>query len=172
MIKPRPNLETLERVSAYEPSRMFKYRLDRNERNQPFSAKFIENIKEKLTGELFMVYPELDQIYSKIAEWLQVDIDHIMLHSGSEQTIKAVFETYINAGDRVLLHFPGFVMYNIYCDMFQAQVVKQYFEEDLTFDWRGYADKINEDIRMVVLENPNGFVGIAPSVAPKWGRLF
>lgn len=165
MIKPRPHLETLERVASYEPSRMFKYRLDRNERNQPFSGQFIDRIKEKLTGELFMVYPELDRIYPKIAEWLQIDANHIMLHSGSEQTIKAVFETYINAGDRVLLHFPGYVMYNVYADMFQAQVVKQYFEPDLSFDWQAYADKINADIRMVVLENPNGFVGIAPSVA-------
>ena len=165
MIKPRPNLETLERVSSYEPSRLFKHRLDRNERNQPFSAKFIESIKSQLSGELFMVYPELDRIYQRIAEWLQLDTDHIMLHSGSEQTIKAVFETYINAGDRVLLHFPGFVMYKVYCNMFQAQVVEQYFDVDLHFDWQAYADKISDDIRMVVLENPNGFVGIAPSVA-------
>ncbi len=165
MIKPRPNLETLERVSSYEPSRLFKHRLDRNERNQPFSSKFIESIKAKLSGELFMVYPELDGIYQKIAEWLQLDTDHIMLHSGSEQTIKAVFETYINAGDRVLLHFPGFAMYNVYCNMFQAQVVEQYFDVDLHFDWQAYADKISDDTRMVVLENPNGFVGIAPSVA-------
>jgi histidinol-phosphate aminotransferase len=165
MIKPKSNLENLQRVSSHEPSRLFKHRLDRNERNQPFSLKFIESIKAKMSGELFMVYPELDGIYQKIAEWLQLDTDHIMLHSGSEQTIKAVFETYINAGDRILLHFPGFVMYNVYCNMFQAQVVEQYFDVDLHFDWQAYADKINDDIRLVVLENPNGFVGIAPSVA-------
>jgi histidinol-phosphate aminotransferase len=165
MIKPRPNLETLERVSSYEPSRLFKHRLDRNERNQPFSQKFIEGVKAKLSGELFMVYPELEGIYQKIADWLKLDTDHIMLHSGSEQTIKAVFETYINAGDRVLLHFPGFVMYQVYCNMFQAQVVEQYFNVGLYFDWQAYADKISDGIRMVVMENPNGFVGIAPSVA-------
>jgi histidinol-phosphate aminotransferase len=165
MIKPRPNLETLERVSSYEPSRLFKHRLDRNERNQPFSSKFIDCIKAKLSGELFMVYPELEGIYQKIAGWLQLDTGHIMLHSGSEQTIKAVFETYINSGDRVLLHLPGFVMYNVYCNMFQAQVVEQHFDVDLHFDWQAYADKIRDDIRMVVMENPNGFVGIAPSVA-------
>ena len=162
MIEPKPALKSLVRIAATEPSRMFKCRLDRNERNQPFSDKFIEHIKSKITGELFMVYPELDRVYEKMARWLSLDIDQIMLHSGSEQTIKAVFETFIGPGDRVLLHFPGFVMYGVYCNMFQAQVVHQQFDSELFFDWDEFARKVTPDLRLVVIENPNGFLGIAP----------
>jgi histidinol-phosphate aminotransferase len=164
LIEPKAHLKILERVLAKEPSRMFKYRLDRNERNQPFSDKFIKNIKDKITGELFMVYPELDPIYEKIAGWLGIETSQLMLHSSSEQGIKAVFETYIRPGERVLLHFPGFAMYEVYCQMFQAQIVRQHFGSELDFDWKAYEEKITEDIRMVVVENPNGFLGISPSL--------
>jgi histidinol-phosphate aminotransferase len=138
--------------------------LDRNERNQPFSIKFFEGIIGKISGELFMVYPELDQVYEKVARWLDIDADRLMLHSGSEQAIKAVYETYINPGQVVLLHFPGYAMYPVYCKMFQAEAVGQYFNAQLHFDWDAFINKINNNIRMVVVENPNGFVGISPKM--------
>ncbi len=164
MIEPKGHLKAIVRTKIQEPSRMFKYRLDRNERNQPFSRGFIENIKKNITDELFMMYPELDKVYAKLAEWLKLDVNQIMLHSGSEQAIKAIFETYIIPGDLVLLHSPGFAMYKVYCEMFQAHVISQYFDSELNFDWSEYNKKITKDLRMVVVENPNGFLGIAPSL--------
>lgn len=164
MIEPKQQLKSLVRTSTPEPSRMFKHRLDRNERNQPFSDKFIEHIKSQVTGELFMVYPELEGVYEKIAQWLSLSVDQIMLHSGSEQAIKSVFETFISPGDRIMLHAPGFAMYNVYSNMFQAEVIQQQFDSDLVFDWEGFAQKITPALRMVVIENPNGFLGIAPPV--------
>jgi histidinol-phosphate aminotransferase len=160
MIKPRENIRNLVRISEKKPSRMFKNRLDQNERNQPFSQKFIEDIKNEITGELFMVYPELDVVYDKMAKWLNIKNEQLMLHTGSDQAIKAVFETYIDPGDKVLLHYPGFAMYEVYCKMFQAQIVSQYFDSELNFDWDAYVKKITNDIRMVVVENPNGFLGV------------
>lgn len=160
MIDPKEHLINMHRTSSFdEPTRLFKYRLDRNERNQPFSPKFLERIRGNLTDELILTYPEPGQVYKKVAEWLGVEMDRIMLHLGSEQAIKAVFETYIRPKDKVLLHFPGFAMYPVYADLFQAEVVGQHFGSDLFFNWDAYIDKIGPDIRMVVVENPNGFLG-------------
>jgi len=164
LISPKPHLKTFERSREKEPSRLYKQRLDRNERNQPFSNNFIKGILDKISGELFMVYPEMDQIYAKVARWLNIGTDRLMLHSGSEQAIKAVYETYINPGEVVLLHFPGYAMYPVYCKMFQAEVVGQNFDAQLQFDWDAFINKINNNIRMVVAENPNGFVGIPPKM--------
>ena len=171
MIEPKEHLKNLKRVAADEPSRMFKYRLDRNERNQPFSDRFIKGLKDDISGELFMVYPELQPIYKKIAGWLNIGTDQLMLHSSSEQAIKAIFETYIGPGEKVLLHFPGFAMYEVYCHMFQAQIVRQHFSPELDFDWETYKEKITRDIRMVVVENPNGFLGIVPSLKQLEGLI-
>jgi len=163
MIKVKKHLEAINRTLPKEPSRMFKYRLDRNERNEPFSEKFIDQVKKKMSGELFMVYPEMDSVYEKMASWLKVDPAKLVLQSGSEQAIKSIFEAFINPGETVLLHFPGFAMYEVYCNMFQAKVVKQSYDSGLNFDWEAYKGMITKDIRMVVVENPNGFLGVAPS---------
>lgn len=142
---------------------MFKYRLDRNERNEPFSSSFMAKIKRDITGELFMVYPEMDKVYEKMAAWLNIDPDMIMLSPGSEQAIKSVFEASISPGEKVLLHFPGFPMYEVYCRMFQAEVIRQNFDSRLNFDWDLYEKRISSNIQMAVLENPSGFLGIAPT---------
>ena len=164
MIRPRNHLDDVIRIPIKERSRLNCYRLDRNERNQPFSEEFINRIKSKITGELFQVYPELDKIYEKIASWQKIDIDQLLLNAGSDQAIKSVFETYINPGEKILLHYPGYAMYAVYCKMFQANIVNQSFDSELNFDWNIFAERITKDIRMVVIENPNGFLGIAPSV--------
>jgi len=98
MIDPRKHLKEVYRSSNVEPSRLFKNRLDRNERNQPFSPKFVARIREKINDEMFMTYPEPKPIYDKMARWLGVNGGKIMLHLGSEQSIKSVFETYIDPG--------------------------------------------------------------------------
>ena len=162
MIKPKKHFHNIERIKEKEPSRFFKYRLDRNERNQPFGLKFIEILKDKINGELLMVYPELDQIYEKLAKWLNIKEDMLMLNAGSEQAIKSVFETYINPGDTILIHFPSFAMYGVYAKLFQANVINQYFDSELKFDWDLFINRINKDIRMMVIENPNGFLGVTP----------
>lgn len=164
MIKPRNHLNNFIRIPADEPSRMFWHRLDRNERNQAFSDSFVNKIKDRINGELFMVYPELDPVYNKVANWLGVKPTEILLHSGSDQAIKAVFETYINPGDSLLLHFPSYAMYEIYGKMFQANVISCYYDSNLSIDWYDFVSKINPKLRMVVVENPNGFLGSAPPI--------
>ncbi len=163
MIKPNENVNKVTRTTADEPSRFNKMRLDRNDRNIPFSDQFIQHIRNRIDSELFMVYPETLPLYSKIANWLNIHIDQLVLNSGSEQSIKSIFETYISKGDKILLHFPGFAMYEVYAKLYQAEIVSQYFEKDLSFNWESFINKIDKNIRMVVVENPNGFIGIAPS---------
>jgi histidinol-phosphate aminotransferase len=171
MISAKSNLHNVHRYSEKEPSRLFQQRLDRNERNQPFSEGFMENIRNKTTGELFMVYPEMDPVYETVAGWLKIDSNKLMLHSGSSETIKAVFETYIGPGDRVLLHLPGYAMYDFYCKLFQAEIVSQYFDQELHFDWEAFQEKLDSRTRMVVVENPNGFIGVAPTLAVLEGLI-
>lgn len=162
MIEPKKHLKKIHRMSLFDdPSRMFKQRLDRNERNQPFSSNFIERIRGKLTDELLMVYPETAPVFNKVAMWLGIEWDCLMLHLGSEQAIKLVFETYIEPGDKILLHFPSFAMYQLYAELFQAEVLGQKYDSDLFFDWDAYINRITPDVRMVVAENPNGFLGTA-----------
>lgn len=161
MIEPRSHLKRISRPLPFDQeSRHFKYRLDRNERNQPFSKGFLDRIAKKLNGEMLMAYPETGVVFDQIAKWLEIDRSQIMISNGSEQTIKLVFETYIEPGDEILLHFPGYAMYEVYGHLYKAKIRSQRFDENLELNWEEYINKITPDLRMVVLENPNGFLGL------------
>ena len=162
MIKPKPLIQNIVRIQEKEPSRFYKVRLDRSERTYPYSNSFIERIKRRLDGEWLMTYPEPEPLYEKFSAFLKIPRQRILFNNGSDQSIKAVFETYISEGDRVLLHRPGYAMFPVYAKMFGAEAVFQDFDSDLNFDHDAYIDKIDSSFRMAVLENPNGFIGAAP----------
>lgn len=166
MINAKQHLTALERTPTNaEPSRLGKVRLDRNDRNQPFSKAFMARIRERLTDELIMAYPECWPAFEKTAAHIGVPVDHVLLHMGSEQAIKLVFETYIRPGDKVLLHLPGYAMYPVFANLYQAELESQSCDAELCFDWEQYIGRIQPGLRMVVVENPNGFLGNAIDMA-------
>lgn len=135
------------------------HRLDRNERNFPFSDSFRKSLNGIFSDDLLQVYPETDSLTEAVAQYVGVASDKIFLNSGSDQVIKTIFETYISPGERVLLHKPGFALYDVYPKFQQAETESVYCASDLSFDWNQFVEKITPSIRMVVLENPNGFLG-------------
>jgi histidinol-phosphate aminotransferase len=162
MIAPKKLVEDLIRSSEVEPTRFYKSRLDRNERTHPFNEPFIQNIQSKLSGELLQVYPEPSLLYENFAEFLNTSPDALLFNNGSDQSIKSVFETYISPGDRILLHRPGYAMYPVYAKLFGAVVDFQDFSSSIEFNYEEYIETITSKYRMAVLENPNGFIGVAP----------
>lgn len=164
MIQPKPLIAGITRVSESEPSRYGKVRLDRSERTHPFTDAFLGRVRERLTGETMTVYPEPGPLYERVSAWTGQSVDRILFNQGSDQSIKAVFETYVGPGDKVLLHRPGYAMYPVYTRMFGGDAVYADFDADLGFDWDAYVAAVDPSLRMAVLENPNGFVGVAPPV--------
>ena len=160
MIKPKKNIANLYRTAGISPiSRAGKIRLDKNERNIGFPSKIIQKIRESISDEMLLMYPEPYKLYKKMAEIEGLHIDNIIFNAGSDQSIKSIFETYISAGDKILLHNPIYAMYSVYANMFGATVIYQDVESDLSLDYDKFINQIDSDIKMVVIENPNGFSG-------------
>src|SRR3989338_3181316 len=106
MIKPKPLIQNIVRIQEKELSRFYKVRLDRSERTYPFSDRFIELIRKRLDGEWLMTYPEPEPLYEKFSDFLKLPRKRILFNSGSDQSIKAVYEAYISEGDKILMHRP------------------------------------------------------------------
>ncbi len=159
IIRPKESIDQLIRVSEKEPSRLYKHRMDRNERTHPFSQSFMSHIKETLTDEILMAYPEPEPLYMMFSEWLGIHRDQLLFFSGSDLSIKAVFETYIRPDDLILMHSPSYAMYQVYANMFQAHVENVQYDSDLRLDLDCFIDTLSKKHRMVVIENPNGFIG-------------
>jgi len=159
MIPPKKAVLNLIRVQEKEPPRLYQHRLDRNERTFPFSRAFENALRRRLDGELLMTYPEPEPLYRRFARWLGVPRDRLLFHSGSDLAIRSVFETYVRPGDRVLLHLPSYAMYKIYARMFEARVDTLAYDAGLSFDLGKFTRTLSRRHRVVILENPNGFVG-------------
>lgn len=162
MINARPALLNVQRTKEDGLSRFHKVRMDRNERTHPFSSELIERIRNRIDSDLLTTYPEPEPLYEKLASFLHQPRDRILFHTGSDLSIKSIFETYVSPNDKILLHRPGYAMFSVYTKIFGAQVTYQYFDEELHFDYEEYIAKIDNTYKIAVLENPNGFVGVAP----------
>lgn len=162
MIQPKSVLINVVRTQDAEPSRYNKIRMDRNERTHPFSEKFIDRIRSRMNGELLMAYPEPGPLYEKFSLFLKQPKERLMFHTGSDLCIKTIFETYIDPGDKILLHRPGYAMFTVYAKIFGCKATFQDCDVNLNFDYKQYIHRIDGSFKMAVMENPNGFTGNAP----------
>ena len=67
-------------------------------------------------------YPELGELYRKLAIWLDVDPMTLLVTPGSDGVIRLVFDAFIEQGDWIIHTAPTFAMYEIYSLMFGGNV--------------------------------------------------
>jgi histidinol-phosphate aminotransferase len=158
-VKGSKRIDRVRRIDDPYIGRDAFIRLDKCERSYSFSDGFMKSLKEKVTDEVVSAYHELQPLYEKTAKWAGVAIDEIYLSSGSEYSIKAVFEALVDEGDTILLHNPGYAMYGVYADLYGAKKDVFDYGETLRFDLEAYTGAINSKHKVAVLENPNGFIG-------------
>ena len=159
MINQAKHIEKVYRTSDEHIDRSNYLRLDKNERIKPFSANFLNTLREKVNDEVITMYPDPEPLYQRLAEWLGIDRKCLYLSSGSEYSIKAIFEAFMDRKDKILLHSPSYAMYNVYSDVYGVKQTTLEYKEDLSFNLNEYTSMIDSSYKMVVLENPNGFIG-------------
>lgn len=156
----KEEIRSLIRVRDMSEKRFGMLRMDRNERTLDFNDDIMTQIRGNITSEMLTKYPEIETLYIKMAKYLGVEVDNLIFHTGSDLVIKAIYETYISKGDKVLIQKPAYAMYDVYAKMFQANVVIQQYGSKWEFNLEEYKDKIRrEKPKMVILENPNGSIG-------------
>lgn len=161
MIEPRVHLKDLYRMPDDTESHFPYLRLDKNERVVPFPEDIWKRFLELLTPDAVMAYPELEPLYNGLADRIHVERSHLFLATGSDLAIKTVYETYISPGDVVQVHTPSYAMHEVYGRMFQANLLRAPYDKELHLDMDAYISAITPKTRMVVLENPNGMIGVS-----------
>jgi len=159
MISPRPHIEKLFRTPPDVGSRKDFLRLDKNDRIITFPDKIWRHFTELFDEISVMSYPEQERFYEMLASYIGVPREHLILSLGSDLAIKMVYETYIEPNEEIQLHMPSYAMYEVYGNMFQANISSIAFNDNLKLDIDLFINKISNNTRMVVVENPNGFIG-------------
>ncbi len=96
--------------------------LGRGECIDPELNGLVEKLLADIPRHALYAYPTPGPLYRKLAAHLGLPADHLMLTRGSDGAIKAVFDAYIEPGDRVVLTRPTYQMYGVYSQMFGADV--------------------------------------------------
>lgn len=156
MIEPKKNIKNLFRTPLAFESRIGKImRCDRNERTTPFPEEHLKRILDSLSPEEVVAYPELEPFYLKLSDWLKVEREQVLLTSGSDTGIRAVFEVYVEEGDEVVVLSPTYGMYTVYCEMFGATRKDAFYDPDLSLPVQRITDAINERTKLIAIANPN-----------------
>ena len=107
---------------AIKPRRTGLALLDKNENLDPQLLNVTTRVLSDLDPLALATYPECGGLYRKLAKWLDLAPDFILLTPGSDGAIRLTFEAFVNEGDSVVHTMPTFAMYSVYSQMFGVKV--------------------------------------------------
>ena len=164
VVRPKPR-EAIVRMAPYHPptgGRRGKLRLDFNENTVGCSPRVAALLKRIADPDFFAVYPEYTEVAPKIAEWLGLGPEQLLLTNGTDEAIHCLINTYVDTGDEVLIPWPTYTMYQFYAELAGATRRRApYLLPDLAFPLEELLDGISERTSAILLANPNNPTGSA-----------
>ena len=131
-IRPRQSLinSKLHRPSALNstPRSTDQLWLDKNENLDPILIELSHEVLQNIPPLTLATYPEAGEIYRKLAKWVGVTAQSLLLTPGSDGVIRLVFESFVEHGDKVIITAPTFAMYTVYSQMFGAKPIELHYE--------------------------------------------
>jgi histidinol-phosphate aminotransferase len=155
MIEPKKTVKNLNRMRDFGSDREAFHRFDKNERASAFSDVEFQKMMSSLTPNLVTMYPDQTPLYDKLAALLGVKQDEILLTPGSDCAIKIIFETYVEPKDEIVFINPTYAMVTVYAQMFDADMVKVDYSDDLELKFEELIKNISNKSRLVYIANPN-----------------
>lgn len=165
---PRPR-EAVVRMAPYSPptgGRRGKLRLDFNENTVGCSPRVIEFLRRSLQPDGLAVYPEYTEARPALAAFFGVPPDQLLLSNGTDEAIQVIVNTYVDAGDDVLLLRPSYAMYRFYCEVAGAAIRElDYRPGDLAFPLEELLAAIRPSTKAILIANPNNPTGTGIGLA-------
>lgn len=136
--------------------------LDFNEMTISPGPKVRRAIKDFVDSGGLQKYPEYGDIEAKIAEYAGVEAGQAMLVNGSDQGIDVVMRAFLEKGDKVIIPSPSFAMFEQSAQLQGAEILQPlYAQNNLSFPLEEVLNLIDEQVRLIVVCNPNNPTGTA-----------
>ena len=91
--------------------------------------------------------------------------DELLLTNGTDEAIQVLVNTFVDAGDEVVLLKPSYAMYRFYAELAGATVREvTYLEPNLDFPAEALLEAIRPGTKAVFLANPNNPTGSSASL--------
>ena len=147
------------RYPIRQEGRYDRLRLDKNEHVSGFSEAIVQEMLQGISPHFLAAYPEPIELYEKIAAWHNLELENVLITSGSELAIRYLFEAYLDRGDTIVFANPSFAMFEVYATLCGARIVNIDFQPDLTIDVDAFIGAIRRDAKIVAIANPNNPTG-------------
>jgi histidinol-phosphate aminotransferase len=129
-------------------------RLDFNENTLACSPKVREALGRISAGSLTR-YPEREPVEAVAAAHLGLRAEQVALTNGVDEAIHVLFETFLEAGDELLLPVPTYTMYEVYASATEARAVAVEADAGLLFPFERLLNAIAPRTKIVAVANPN-----------------
>ncbi len=129
-------------------------RLDFNENTLECSPRVRETLAQISAGALTR-YPEREPVEAIVAAHLGLRAEQVALTNGVDEAIHVLFETFLEAGDELLLPVPTYTMYEVYASATDARVVTVQAADDLQFPFDRLIAAITPQTKVIAIANPN-----------------
>lgn len=154
---PRPRVLAMK---EYQPplGNRDALRLDFNENTLACSPR-VRDVLGKISAGALTRYPEREPVERIVAAHLGVDPAHIALTNGVDEAIHVLFETFLDAGDELLLPVPTYTMYEVYASATDARIVPVQAASDLQFPFVRLLAAITPRTKAIAIASPNSPAG-------------
>jgi histidinol-phosphate aminotransferase len=139
-------------------------RLDFNENTLDCSPKVREALGSIASGALTR-YPEREPMEALVAAHLGLAAGQVALTNGVDEAIHVLFETFLEAGDELLLPVPTYTMYEVYASATEARAVAVQAADDLQLPFERLLARITPRTKIIAIANPNSPSGTLASRA-------
>jgi len=158
---PRPR-DLIRRMKDYHPplSGRSGVRLDFNENTFACSPKVLETLARISRAELTM-YPEREHVERIAAAHLGLSAPQVLLTNGVDEAIHVLCQTYLGAGDEMLLPVPTYSMYGVYASGTEACLVEVQADDTFRFPLDALLAKVTPATKLIAIANPNSPTGQA-----------
>jgi len=158
---PQPR-ELIRRMKEYHPPLGDRsgVRLDFNENTFACSPRVLEALGQISRAQLTM-YPEREHVEALAAERLGLKAEQALLTNGVDEAIHVLCQTYLGAGDEMLLPVPTYSMYAVYASATEAKLVEVPAERGFRFPLHSLLNRITSATRLIAIANPNSPTGQA-----------
>ena len=154
----------LDKMPSYDGTeRDYRIKVNANECNLNLPPLVEERVLSRLSRVAFNRYPnyEYDSLREQIARNFSVDIEQILLGSGSSEIIEKLFYAFGGStSSKIVYPQPSFSMYKIYAKAAEAQPIPFELDDKYDLDVDKYIATIKkEEPALAVVCNPNNPTG-------------
>jgi histidinol-phosphate aminotransferase len=159
-LKPREAVLAMTPYSPPTSGRRSKLRLDFNENTVGASPRVIDFLQRYLTAADLSMYPEYENALEDLAVHFGAALNEVALTNGTDEAIHSLMDTFVDAGQQVLLLKPSYAMYRFYAQLAGAQVHElDYRPGTLAFPLEELLQQIQPETRAILISNPNNPTG-------------